>query len=257
MKESKTDVFDSSRDPSQPVDPLLSQLAGVLAHEIRNPLTGISTTVQLLRDKLDGKAARYTSYCDVILEELERINRIISDLVDFARPTKWQTSPVDLHEVIDRVVLLIEAEGVQRRVRITKEYAPGPLRVECEPNRMRQALLNLLKNAMEAVGQDGEVRVLTGWDQEGGRRMGYIRVRDSGTGVAPENREKIFDPFFSTKTRGMGLGLPITRKILEQHGGTVRVLAGLPDGGSVFEMRLPERGGAAEGAPCAAAGEGA
>ena len=221
---------------------ILSQLAGVLAHEIRNPLTGISTTVQLLREKLHGDGLHYSGYCDVILEELERINRIITDLVDFARPSQFETMPVDMHEVLDRVLMLVEAETARRSIRVEKDYQRGgPFVVVCEPNRVRQALLNLLINAFEAIDSGGTIRVITRTRAMEAAAFQSIAIQDSGPGITEEARDKLFLPFFSTKTRGMGLGLPITKKIIEQHGGAISVEPAAPHG-TVFTMNFPQPG---------------
>lgn len=231
-------MFDQDNQPKDH-NQILSQLAGVLAHEIRNPLTGISTTVQLLREKLQNEQVGYSNYCDVILEELERINRIITDLVDFARPSQFETMQVDMHEVLDRVLLLVEAETEKRAIRIEKEYQDGgAFVVVCEPNRTRQALLNLLINAFEAVDKNGTVRIMTRSVEKDGLSLQSISIQDSGHGIDRDSQEKLFLPFFSTKTRGMGLGLAITKKIIQQHGGTIQVESE-PGKGTIFTMLFP------------------
>lgn len=231
-------MFDQDNQPKDN-NQILSQLAGVLAHEIRNPLTGISTTVQLLREKLINDQLNYSNYCDVILEELERINRIITDLVDFARPSQFDTMQIDMHEVLDRVLLLVEAETTQRAIKVEKQYQEGAtFTVVCEQNRIRQALLNLLINAFEAVDKNGTVSVMTRSVDIDGAQMQAISIGDTGHGIDKESQEKLFLPFFSTKTRGMGLGLAITKKIMEQHGGTIKVESA-PGKGTTFTMLFP------------------
>lgn len=229
-------------DASSPQDnPLLYQLAGVLAHEIRNPLTGISTTVQLLKERLEDMPGKYDGYCDIILEELERINGIISELVDFARPHTLQTVGIDIRELADKVIMLIEAEALSRNIAIERDYYTQEFVLECEPNRIKQALLNLIKNAMEAVDSLGTITVsIQVEEDDGGAKWCVLKIKDTGKGMNAEQRTRIFEPFFSTKTRGMGLGLPITKNIITQHQGSISVESGPDESGTEFVIRFPQ-----------------
>jgi two-component system sensor histidine kinase HydH len=212
----------------------LGRLASGVAHEVRNPLSSIKGFAQYFRDKFDA-GSEDRSYAEIMIQEVERLNRVISDLLDFARPKELRTSPCSPSEILKRPLQLIEGNLRQKGIGLATSLASEG-RVEVDSDQMTQALLNLLLNAVESMEEGGELRVLAIPQPSEGRLE--IRIADTGAGIAAENRTKIFDPFFSTKKKGTGLGLAITAKIIETHGGEITVES--EEGrGTTFTIHLP------------------
>ena len=216
----------------------VGQLAAGLAHEIRNPLASVAGAAGILRRNARLEPT-HQECLDIIQKESQRLNRLLTEFLDFARPRppKYQSTDVDL--LLNSVVQLA-AHGVGRSaVRLRKETAPALPPVEADPELLKQLLLNLVINAIQAMPDGGEV-VVSAALQEG--KM-LLRVQDQGSGIVPEIRDKVFDPFFTTKDGGTGLGLPVAHQIVEQHGGILRAEAN-PTGGMTFSALLPLRHGA-------------
>jgi two-component system nitrogen regulation sensor histidine kinase GlnL len=208
------------------------RMAVGLAHEIRNPLGAIRGAVQLLAREL-GAESRLHEYTSVLLTEVDRVNRIIEMLLDLARPVAVRLVPLNLHQLLERVALLTEETARTRRMTIVRRYDPSLPPVMGDEDRLVQVFHNLVRNAMEAMGDGGKLTLATRvsrnplfgkMDLGGGpRSMVEAQVIDEGNGIPPAARARIFDPFFTTKDRGLGLGLAICHQILEQHRGAIDI----------------------------------
>ncbi len=216
----------------------LGRLSAGVAHEIRNPLAGIRTTAELLRGRLQRADTELVRFADVILEETERLDRIVGSLLQFARPAPPRRQDIRPDELLERALRLAAGRASERGVRL--RHRPGPDLPELSGDRdqLLQVLLNLLLNAVDATPQGGEVTLAADADADEVRLV----VEDGGEGVPATLRERVFDPFFTTKPGGTGLGLSISQNILRQHGGRLRLER--PDGGRSRAIATVPRGGA-------------
>ena len=196
----------------------LGRLSAGVAHEIRNPLAGIRTTTEILRGRLEGNA-ELTRFADVILEETERLDRIVGSLLQFAKPASPRRAPVRVGELLERAVRLAAGRAAEVGVTLRKSEAPDLPSVPADRDQLLQVLLNLLLNAVDATPSGGEVVVHADIDAHELRLV----VEDGGEGIPPTLRDRVFDPFFTTKPGGTGLGLSISQNILRQHGGRLRL----------------------------------
>lgn len=213
----------------------LGQLAAGLAHELRNPLTSIRTLVEAARtggpqSELDARDL------EVIDEELTRLDSTLQTFLDFARPPKLERRPVDLRDVVRRTVVLVNPRAERQSVQIDVSLPKDPLIVDADPEQLRQVLLNLLLNALDALRTDGRIEVIASANML--TQEAVIEVADNGPGIPEAIRETLFDPFVSSKSSGTGLGLTICRRIIENHGGAITA-GNRPTGGAVFSLRLP------------------
>ncbi len=225
----------------------VGRMAVGLAHEIRNPLGAIRGAVQLLRKEL-GDEARWAEYTDVLLSEVERVNRIIGTLLDLGRPVELRPAPLNLHLLLERVALLSEEMARERGVSIVKRYDPSLPPILADEDRLLQVFHNLVRNAIEAMPGGGRLTLITRLSLNplfakvdlgtGMRTMVEMAVADEGEGIPDAVRGKIFDPFFTTKTKGLGLGLALCHRIVEEHKGAIRVES-LPGRGTTVSCFLP------------------
>jgi two-component system sensor histidine kinase PilS (NtrC family) len=192
----------------------VGQLAAGLAHEIRNPLASISGSVQLL---LEGgsMSANDQRLMQIVLQEAERLNLLLGNFLRFARPTPPTMEPHDLANIIDELIEVIKGDPRFGRIQFHKEYASSEFL--CDVGQLRQALLNLLINAAEALNGVGTIRIRATTDPVS------IQVEDSGPGLQPEVQKQLFNPFFTTKENGTGLGLATVHAIVSAHGGKIEV----------------------------------
>ena len=211
----------------------IGELAAGIAHEIRNPLGIISGSAETVRKHEDRKIREeMTNY---ILEESNRINRLISTFLDFARPKEPKLVGCDLREVLEKTLLLLSPQAKTLGVEIKKEIPQKLLQVSIDPDQMRQAFTNLGVNALEAMPQGGVLKVTV---LENAKDKIVLRFSDTGKGIPNEAQAKVFDPFFTTKEGGTGLGLSIVHRIIAQHGGDISV-EGEEGRGSIFTIILP------------------
>ncbi len=215
----------------------LGELAAVVAHEVRNPLGAVFNAVGALRRILRPEGEP-RMLLDIVGEEADRLNAIVGDLLDFARPSKPSIRPEPVEPLLDEVLAaaLAQAAPALEVVRDVEEALPPVL---ADARQLRQALLNVAQNAVQAMPDGGRLTVRARQD-EGAIR---IEVADTGPGVPPELREKIFEPFFSTRATGTGLGLAVVRRVLQDHRGTA-VVEEAPGGGTALVLRLPLDAGA-------------
>ncbi|SNB46706.1 nitrogen regulation protein NR(II) [Geobacter sp. DSM 9736] len=223
----------------------IGTLAAGLAHEIKNPLGGIKGAAQLLEQELpEGSELR--EYTDVVIREVQRVNRIVEELLELAAPRKLQFSPVNLHRIIGDIIILQKRSAADRNVRFQQQFDPSIPAILADEPLLIQLFLNLIKNAVEAVGDSGLIRVTTRvWSDysmthkgEGRSRMLAVEIHDDGPGIQKEQMEQLFTPFFTTKTKGTGLGLPICHKIVSEHRGMIKAESE-PGRGTTFTVMLP------------------
>lgn len=212
----------------------IGQLAAGLAHEIRNPLASIDGAAEVLQAGGEPAEVRQETL-GIIRKECARLNRLLSSLLDFARPRHPEWREVDVAGVLDKVLDLV-AHSAKNGVRFTTEFHGGPPQLLCDEEQMAQVLLNLVINATQAMPQGGEVRVTVDSTPE---RI-EIRVADQGEGVPEDLLDRIFDPFFTTKDTGTGLGLSVVHQIVTRHGGTVAVARNQP-AGLTFTLSFPHK----------------
>lgn len=215
----------------------IGQLAAGLAHEIRNPLASIDGAAEVIGGGAEGETKRET--LDIIRQECARLNRLLTSLLDFARPRAPERKDVDLSEVASSVVQLMR-HSAGKGIRFETEWDAGLPSVKGDREQLAQVLLNLALNASQAMPDGGVVRIAGKREKD----AVVLEVVDEGAGIADEDLERIFDPFFTTKGTGTGLGLPVVHQIVTQHGGTVSASHN-SERGMTFRARFPlARGGA-------------
>lgn len=214
----------------------LGELVAGVAHEIRNPLTSIRGFMQFLEASDD--VAEWQRYAPLIVRQVDSLNRIVTELLEFGRPRPPLIRPVRMNDLIREVTLLA---GRKSTACIVLEPDPDLPAIEADGDALKQVVLNLVINATQAIPEAGTVRIATaaGAPPETARDI-VVTVADDGTGIAAENLEKVFDPFFSTKPEGTGLGLAMAHRIIDAHGGTISI-ASEPGSGTVVTLRLPIR----------------
>jgi signal transduction histidine kinase len=209
--------------------------AGV-AHEIRNPLGIVSSTAELLQERL----ARYepqNRLAWIIVEEANRLNDKVTEFLDFARPRVPQLRPCDLEVVLDRGLEFLEPEIHRLGIEVNRDYLLRGRTLVADPDLLYQAFLNLLLNAIQAMPEGGRLTVSTQPGPQG--RGGEISFADTGEGIKPESLKKVLNPFFTTKERGSGLGLPIVKSIIETHRGAIKIDSTRGQG-TVVTITLPK-----------------
>jgi two-component system nitrogen regulation sensor histidine kinase NtrY len=214
------------------------EVAQRIAHEIKNPLTPIQLSAQRLRRRLGNKVVgerKLLEECtETIIQEVEGLRQLVDEFSRFARMPALAPKPTDLHRLLEPVVTLYRKSYPALSLKTI--FAPDLPPVEVDPGQIKRAVLNLVDNAVEATSGGGKVVVQTVWSPESCRFQ--IQVSDSGVGIPPEDKEKLFLPYFSTKATGMGLGLPIVHQIVTDHRGSIWVEDSLPKG-SRFIIELP------------------
>lgn len=217
---------------------LLARLLARLAHEIRNPLSSLDIHVQLLEEDLGALApqvrSQLTGRLDIIQGELHRLESIVESFLRLAGPSALDVEPVEALKLVTHVCELLRPEAAAREIEIVTRLEPALPPIMADPVRLTQALLNLVINAMQAVERKGRIEL-------GAAVAGEtltLAVRDTGPGIPPDRLASIFDPYFTTKPEGSGLGLWIAQQIVTAHRGTLTA-QNAPGGGAVFTMALP------------------
>ncbi len=202
----------------------LSTLATGIAHEVKNPLTAMKTFCEYLPRKLDDKEF-LLKFSRLVGNEVERIDHLVHQLLNYGKPAPLSVRDINIHKLISDTVDVLNSHFIAQRIDVSKDfYRETKLHLRVDPNQIRQALLNVLLNAVEAMPHGGELHVTTNVEPEAsGKGTFVIRVKDSGSGISPEDLKHIFDPFFSRKDNGTGLGLAIVQGIMEQHGGKIKI----------------------------------
>jgi signal transduction histidine kinase len=221
----------------------LGQLSAGLAHEIRNPLGSIKGAVEILADDYPAGHSKAEFYA-ILVKEVERLNEVLTNFLNFARPVTPRLAPLDIPTVLAQLEGLVSGQARGHRVQIFTSYHAGPSRVMADETLVKQAFLNIMLNAIEAMPEGGDLTIST--RLSGGRtteRPDWVEVvfDDTGPGIAEGDLGRIFDPFFTTKKDGTGLGLAITHRIIENHHGTIRVMSQRGKG-TTFVVSLPLAG---------------
>lgn len=213
----------------------IGRLAANLAHEIRNPLAAVTGAIEQMGQELplDDTQKRLMQ---IVLKESSRLNQIVSEFLQYARPSPLRRQPVNLAELLEEVVGLLECHPLSAKVKIAREYGPE-LPVLVDANQLRQAVWNLALNAVQAMPEGGELTVGARALNGTGSRL-FVWVADTGHGIGSADLPHIFEPFYSTKPDGTGLGLAVVHRVVQDHGGEVEVKS-VPGAGSTFTLRLP------------------
>ncbi len=209
-------------------------LATGVAHEIRNPLSSIKGIATYYKSKFrDGSEDK--EMAGVMIQEVDRLNRVISELLEFARPSQLNLRPTNMNDLLEHSVRLVRQEAIAQNVNIRLNLTPTPVEMEIDPDRLTQCLLNLYLNALQAMEKGGQLTIATSVKEDG---CFMIDVRDSGSGIRSDELSKVFDPYYTTKSQGTGLGLAIIHKIVEAHHGMIKVRSAAGQG-AVFSISLP------------------
>ena len=219
----------------------IGRMAATIAHEIRNPLTSVKLNIQKVAEE-ESFAEVVKAHLGLSLEGIDQIERFIKELLNFTRVQELSLVRFPLEQVVEESLKVVSDILVQKNIAVEKAYAEGLPPILMDGDKMRQVFLNIIRNAHEALGDGGKISIACDAVEDGGRKMVRIRIADNGPGIPEKDWENIFEPFFSTKPSGFGLGLANARKIVEQHNGTIRV--GKRRGrGSAFVIHIPAEEG--------------
>jgi len=213
---------------------VLGQLAAGMVHEIRNPLTVIGGFLQLLQKDLQGTPKE--EYLSIIFAELKRVNSLIADFLQLAKPGYSRRSRCSIKKIISDIMLLVESEAFLRKLEINLDMTEDIQPILADSEQLKQVFLNIIKNAFDALTYGGKLFLKTSWDRDNG----YVRVaiRDTGAGMEEQTVASMFNPFFTTKESGTGLGMFVCNKIIENHAGRIEVKS-KPGKGTTVIVLLP------------------
>jgi two-component system, NtrC family, sensor histidine kinase HydH len=218
----------------------LGQLSAGLAHEIRNPLGVIKGSAEILNQKLESSNSLARELSGYIYTEVNRLSALVTRFLDFARPSHLEMRPLELPALLDRAVKSVSEQVETSKITVKREYASNLPAVMADEQLCDQVFTNLITNACEAMGeQGGELSIRIHPRHSEAREEVVVEIEDSGPGIPPDLKEQIFNPFFTTKKTGVGLGLAIVTKIIDAHGGAVRVSSELGRG-ACFEISFPQ-----------------
>lgn len=230
----------------------LGMIAAGIAHEVKNPLVGISGAAQLMKSEVlsgAGQGKNLIEYLDVILKEADRLNNVLEGILDFTRLKPHEIKACNIHSILDRVLLLNEENARKSNVILTRLYDPSLPDVIVNRDQLIQVFLNIIKNAIEAMPGGGKLTVVTRMSdlftsvQADGKkqRLMVVKISDTGAGIKQEHLNDVFTPFFTTKDKGVGLGLALSYQIVQEHLGTIRVES-QENEGTTFSVYLPLAG---------------
>ncbi|MGD2109680.1 MAG: ATP-binding protein [Phycisphaerae bacterium] len=219
----------------------MAELAGGLAHELRNPLSTMMIQLRLLAEDLEDlethplDARRRASLkVEVLKREAQRLQNLFDEFLSLAGPCRLGLVDVDVNKIVARLATFIEPEAKSRGIEVKLSLADQPLVCPVDDNLLRQALLNIIINAREAMPRGGVLRLATGTRGD----QAIVAISDTGVGIAPDDHDRILRPFFSTKVRGSGLGLSVTQRIIHEHRGSLSFQSN-PGQGTTFTIVLP------------------
>jgi signal transduction histidine kinase len=200
----------------------LGELAAGIAHEIRNPLASIKGTAEILKDPVTPQA-RHEEFMELMLNEVDRLNRVVAHFLELARFKKLHREQADITDVLWRMLQLVDVQLDRKNVAVQTHFTPEIPQLSIDVPQMEQAILNLILNSIAAMPDGGTLTLETMLESGDDAGRVVVDISDTGTGIMPEHLPLVFDPFFTTKSDGTGLGLPIIRRILKAHGGTVEI----------------------------------
>lgn len=212
----------------------IGRLTSGVAHEVKNPINAIVVHLELLREKMRAVDPDTRRHLDIIGKEIHRLDRVVQTLVDFSRPVELRLSDFDLRRLTEDVVSLASPEAARQGVMVETDFAGEPLPVRADSDLIKQALLNVVLNGVQAMSEGGTLRILV-------RRAdaaAVIEVRDQGGGIAPEIRDKIFNLYFTTKQSGSGIGLAMSYRVLQLHNGALDFVTEMGSG-TTFRLVVP------------------
>jgi signal transduction histidine kinase len=215
---------------------LVGQMVTSIAHEIKNPLGSIKGAVQILKD-IDTPEKDKSEFASIIEKEVNRLDGVVRDYLSFARPSPEKMTAVNLCEVFTAVTRQMKYQFDQSGIRISLRSIESPI-INGDPNRLHQLILNILLNSIQAMPQGGEIIINCRTTDAGHDGSIRVEISDNGVGIPEENLKKIFDPFFSTKSQGTGLGLVTAQAIVSEHGGRIAVKSA-ENKGTTFLIEFP------------------
>ena len=219
----------------------LGQLSAGLAHEIRNPLGVIKGSAEMLNQKLQGTAPLAQELAGYISSEVNRLNALVARFLDFARPSRLQLQPVSPTSLVDRALESVQAQYPEAKIAVERHYADDLPQIQADERLCEQVFVNLICNAYEAMnGAGGKLSVSVAPASAENVSGVTVEIQDSGPGVPADLREQIFNPFFTSKENGVGLGLSIVAKIVDDHRGSIQLKSG-PGEGACFHVFLPAK----------------
>ena len=216
----------------------LGHMSAGLAHEIRNPLAGIDGAAAILREQPNGDERR-TEFLDIIQKEARRLDRLVTNFLDFARPRAPEMQSVQIRSLVQSVADVIQQTAARHNIDFSIDIPDNLPALRCDAEQIKQVLLNIMLNSVQAMPQGGSISVTCRLEIT----EVMIRVCDTGPGIPPSDMDFIYDPFFTTKETGTGLGLPTAYQIIEQHGGELKVDKS-DSSGTCFAFTLPTHGAA-------------
>jgi len=211
----------------------LGELSAGIVHEVRNPLAAIKGAVEILEDELAKDSPR-REFADLAKKEVDRLDKLVGEFLRFARPATLSVRPNDLNKIVESVVSLVENQATAQSVKVEKVLPRNLSEVSVDGEQIKQVLLNLAINSLQAMPDGGKLSIRT-FSENG---FSVVAVEDNGNGIDEKISSKIFDPFFTTKEKGVGLGLSIAHKIVSQHKGILSVES--KNGNTVFTLHLPK-----------------
>ena len=214
----------------------LGEIAAGLAHEIRNPLTGIKTSIEVLENRINDKSSN--QLCANVVSEINRMNTLISDILNFSNPKNPQLKLIDVKNIIEETLMLMEEQFKNNNIQIKKKYGQEKLYAKIDPEQLKQILINLYMNAINAISKKGKIEIFLRVINENKIK---ISIKDDGKGIKDEDISKIFDPFFSTSAKGTGLGLAVVKRLVLENKGKIDIKSVVGKGTNV-EIILPKKG---------------
>ena len=211
----------------------MSTLSSGIAHEIKNPLTAIQTFAEYLPQKLNDKTF-LLNFSKIVGHEVSRINDLVHQLLDYGKPAPPSLKKTNIHKMLSDVIDILNNKYIEQKIEVLKNFQSNDTWLDIDPNQLRQSILNILLNALEAMPQGGQLWIET--DQSFNKF--FIRIRDSGHGISRDDLSRVFDPFFSRKDQGTGLGLSVTKSIIENHKGRIHIKSEVGVGTQVI-LELP------------------
>ncbi|MBW2504072.1 MAG: sensor histidine kinase [Deltaproteobacteria bacterium] len=210
----------------------LGELSAGMAHEIRNPLGSIRGTAEILKENVPPDDPKY-EFAEILIQEVDRLNHVLEDFLTFAKPASTERTWIDINNIVKNVLDLIRQQAVKNKINVSFWTSDLP-KIPGHAEQIKQALLNIILNALQVMNGGGDLAISTSLESD----YAHVKITDTGPGVAPKDRDRIFNPFVTTRTEGTGLGLAITQRIIDGHNGRIELTSELGHG-TTFTVCLP------------------